>query len=387
MDSNYNKIKLSKTFNSDEITLDVNSLDEIIQSDYIKYLDENLDNLNKSNENLKSLLNNHDELQTLKNNLDEISIDSKYFNDAYNGYESSVSDLNQQLKYNKTYEDLFNEGFFSTKTDEIIVDNRIIWFFIKNKNDVQYLINSFEIFDLIHTEKGINLKKPLDDALAYVTFFDDNLDELKDWIEFEKASKNLDNDVCHEFIKAFYIDGIKPELINQTFTYNFARNMLNEIKQENKFISDEDIEKYVELDKEVIKLNRLRVLNEYVESRPDFENMESQNPKQYRAYYKFNDLALKNNGNIDEILYGSIEYIKAIKPIFIATPSSVFKYLSSCDFDYIIFNDANQIQSEMAITTLLRADKKVVVGDSKQSNIGLINLIKDKFKTKTLQWW
>lgn len=390
LDLNYKKIELSKTFNTDEITLDINSLDEIIQSKYIRYLDEDLDNLNKSNENLKSLLNNHNELQTLKFNLDSIAIDSKYFNHIYNGYETSVSDLNQQLTYNKTYEDLFNKGFFSTKTDEIIKDesklNKLNDLISKMENDVQYIINSFETLDSIHAEKRINLKKSLDDALAYVTFLDDNLDQLKDWMEFEKASKNLDNDVCQEFIKAFYSDEIKPELIDQTFAYNFARNMLNEIKQGNVFISDEDIKKYIELDKEVIKLNRLRVLNEYVDFRPDFENIESQNPKQYKAYYKFNDLSLKNNGDVKEILDSSIDYIKAVKPIFITTPSSVFKYLSSCDFDYVIFNDVNQIQSEMAITTLLRADNKVVVGDSKQSNIGLTSLIKDKFKTKTLSW-
>ena len=388
--SRYNEIELSKTFDLDEITSDFNILDEIIQSKYIKYLDENLDGLNNSNENLKSLLNNHNELQTLKHDLDGISIDSKYFKDIFNGYETSVSDLNQQLEHNKTYEDLFNEGFFSKKTNKVLNDdsklNKLNDLISKMENDVQYLISSFKILDLIHTENGIALKKSLDDALAYVTFFDDNLDQLKDWIEFEKASKNLDNDVCHEFIKAFYNDDIKPELINQTFAYNFARNLFNEIKQENIFISDSDIEKYINLDKEVIKLNRLRVLNEYIDSKPDPENIESQNPKQYKAYYNFIDLSLKNNGKVRELLDVSIEYIKSIKPIFIATPSSVFKYLSSCDFDYIIFNDVNQIQSEMAITTLLRADKKVVVGDSKQSNISLISLIKDKFKTKTLKW-
>ena len=390
LDSNYKKIELRKAFDLDEITSDINNLDEIIQSDYIKYLDEeNIDNLNKSNENLKSILSKHNELQTIKKDLDEASIDSKY-EEFHKGYETPVSGLRQQLKYNKTYEDLFNEGFFSTKTDEIISDesklkelNDLV---SKMENDVQDLKNSFKILDLIHTEKGINLKKSLDDALSYVTFFDDNIDQLKDWIGFERASKNIDNDACHEFIKAFYNDGIKPELINRTFSYNFARNLLNEMKQDDAFISDEDIDKYISLDKEVIGLNRLRVLNEYADSRPEFEKMESQNPKQYRAYYKFNDLSLRNNGDIREMLDMAIDYIKSIKPVFIATPSSIFKYLSSCDFDYVIFDDANQIKSEMAITTLLRADNKVVIGDSKQSSIGLVSLMKDKFKNKPLRW-
>ena len=390
LDSNYKKIELRKAFDLEEITSDINNLDEIIQSTYIKYLDEeNIDNLNKSNENLKSILSKHNELQTIKNDLDGISIDSKY-EEFHKGYETPVSNLKQQLKYNKTYEDLFNEGFFSTKTDEIINDesklNELNDLISKMENDVQDLKNSFKMIDLIHTEKGINLKKSLDDALSYVTFFDENIDQLKDWVGFERASKNIDNDVCHEFIKAFYSDGIKPELINQTFSYNFARNLLNEMKQEDAFICDEDIDKYITLDKEVIELNRLRVLNGYVDSRPEFEKMESQNPKQYRAYYKFNDLSLKSNGDIKEILDMSIDYIKSIKPVFIATPSSVFKYLSSCDFDYIIFDDANQVQTEMAITTLLRADKKVVVGDSKQSSKSLVSLMKSKFKNKPLKW-
>ena len=393
LDSNYNDIKLSKTFDLDEITLDINSLDKIIQSKYIKHLDENLDNLNNSNEKLKSSLDKRNELQSLKDNFDEISVDSKYFNGIYNGYETSVDELNQQLEYNKTYEDLFDEGFFSNKTNKILTDvsklNELNELSSKMKNCIERSITSFNTLDLIHEEKETYLNKSLDDALDYAILLDDNTDQLKDWIEFERLSKNLDNDVCHEFIDAFYNDGINPESINQTFSYNFSRNLISEIKQEHTFISHADIDNYIVLDKEVIELNRLRVLDKYINSRPDFENMESQDTKlmkQYKGYTKFDDLSLKNNGNIKEILNHSIDYIKAIKPIFITTPSSVFMYLSSCDFDYIIFDDINQISAEMGITTLLRADKKVVIGDSKQSNIGLTSLMKDKFKTKSLKW-
>lgn len=392
LNSNYNDIKASKPFNLDEITLSIKLTDEIIQSKYINYLNNNLDNLNNANENLKTWLSNRNELQSIKDNLDGIQVDTKYFKDIYNGYETSVSDLNQQLKYNKAYEDLFNEGFFSNVTDEVIKDetklNKLKELSSKMENDAQELINHFKTLDLIHPEKGINLKKSLDDALNYVTFFDDNIDQLKDWIDFERLSKSLDNEVCHEFIKSFYSDDVKPELINKNFTYNFARNLFNEIKENQTFISDADIDKYCDLDREVIELNRLRVLNEYVDSKPNIENIgdNSKSMKQYRAFNKFNDLNMNSNGNIKEILEMSLDYIKAIKPVFITTPTSVFKYLSSCEFDYVIFNDVNQIKSEMAITTLLRADNKIVIGDSKQSNVGLTSLINNKFKTKTLKW-
>lgn len=392
LNSKYNDIKASKPFNLNEITSDIKITDEIIQSKYIQYLNNNLDNLNNANENLKTVLSNHNELQSLKDNLDSIQVDTKYFKDIYNGYETSVSDLNQQLKYNKTYEDLFNEGFFSSVTDNAIKDesklNKLRELTSKMEKDAQELISLFKTLDLIHPEKGINLKKSLDDAFNYVVFIDDNINQLKDWIDFERVSKSLDNDVCHEFINAFYHDEIEPELINKNFTYNFARNLFNEIKENHTFISDADIDKYCDLDREVIELNRLRVLNEYVDSKPDIENIgdDSKSMKQYRAFNKFNDLNVNGNGNIKEILEMSLDYIKAIKPIFITTPTSVFKYLSSCEFDYIIFNDVNQIKSEMAITTLLRADNKIVIGDSNQSNVSFVSLIKDKFKTKTLKW-
>ncbi|MCI7291293.1 MAG: DUF4011 domain-containing protein [Methanobrevibacter woesei] len=393
LDSNYNNLKLSKTFNLDEITADINILDEIIQSEYIGYLDENVDNLVKLNNELELSLNKYNKLISLKNSFDEIDIDSKYFEDIYDGYETSVSDLNQQLEYNKIYEDLFNSGFFSNKTNDTIKDksklNELFELISKMENYIEYSISSFKIIDLIHVENDIFIYKSVDDILNYVTFLDSNISQLKDWIEFEKLSKNLDNDICHEFVNVLYNDEIKPELINQTFSYNLVRNLINEIRRDYTFITQSDIDKYVNLDKEVINLNRLRVLNEYINSKPDFEDMNSQDlnlMKQYKAYSHFDDLRLKTNGNIKELIDKSIDYIKSIKPIFITTPSSVFKYLSSCDFDYVIFNDVNQIQTEMAITTLLRADKKVIIADSKQSDMGLISLMKDKFKTKSLKW-
>lgn len=390
--SDYHHTNYLKTFNLDKITSDIKIVDGIIQSKYIKYLNNDLDNLNASNENLKTMLSNRNELQSIKDNLDAIPVNTDYFKDIDNGYETSVNDLNQQLEYNKTYEDLFNKGFFSSVTDEAIKDesklNKLRDLISKMENDAQELINLFKTLDLIHPEKGINLRKSLEDVFNYVTFFDENINQLKDWIDFERLSKSLDNDVCHEFIKAFYSDEVKPELINKTFAYNFARNLFNEIKEHQTFISDTDISNYCDLDKEVIELNRLRVLNEFANSKPDIENIgdDSQSMKQYRAFNKFNDLNVNGNGNIKEVLKMSLEYINAIKPIFITTPTSVFKYLSSGDFDYVIFNDVNQIQSEMAITTLLRADNKIVIGDSKQSNVSLISLIKDKFKIKSLKW-
>lgn len=392
LNSNYDNINISKSFKLNEITSDIEIMDGIIQSKYINYINNDLTNLNKANENLKTILNNHNELQSIKDDFDNISVDTKYFKDIDNGYDTSVSDLNKQLEYNKKYEDLFNEGFFSSKTDNIIKDesklDALRELISKMETNVQNSINLFETLDLIHPEKGINVKKALDEELNYVTFLDDNINQLKDWIDFERLSKDIDNEVCHEFINAFYNDDIKPELINKTFTYNFARNLFNEIKETKTFISNEDIDKYCELDKEVIKLNRSRVINEYIASKPDIKNIgnDSKSMKQYRAFNKFNDLTMGDNGNIKEILELSLDYIKAIKPIFITTPTSVFKYLSSGDFDYVIYNDVNQIPSEMAITSLLRADKKIVIGDSKQSNIGIISLIKDKFKTKQLKW-
>lgn len=392
LNSLFNQLKLSNSFNLDEITSDVDILDNIIQSKLIICLNENLDDLNASNEKLKTILKNHNELQSIKKALDEKSIDSKYFEDIDNGYETSVSLLNQRLNNNKTYEELFNEGFFSNKTDEALsVKSKFFELedlISKLEDYSKHSVDSLETVDLMHTEKRIYLNKSLDDVLSYAAFLEDNINPLKDWIKFRILSKNLDNEICSELIKALYDDDIELESINQIFTYNFARNLFNEIKHEHAFIHDENIEKYIDLDRKVMGLNRFRVLKEYVDARPNIENMEfddSKSMKQYRAYDKFNDLRLNDNRSITEVFDKSIDYIKVIKPVFITTPSSVFKYLSSCDFDYVIFSDVGQIQTEYAVTTLLRGANKIVVGDSRQSDIGFTNFIKDRFKTKSLE--
>ena len=60
--------------------------------------------------------------------------------------------------------------------------------------------------------------------------------------------------------------------------------------------------------------------------------------------------------------------IQELKPVFMMSPLSIAKYLEpgSVEFDLVVFDEASQVRPVDALGALLRGDKAVVVGDSKQ---------------------
>ena len=60
--------------------------------------------------------------------------------------------------------------------------------------------------------------------------------------------------------------------------------------------------------------------------------------------------------------------IQDLKPVFMMSPLSIANYLppGSADFDLVVYDEASQVRPVDALGALLRAEKAVVVGDSKQ---------------------
>ena len=60
--------------------------------------------------------------------------------------------------------------------------------------------------------------------------------------------------------------------------------------------------------------------------------------------------------------------IQAIKPIFMMSPLSVAKFLppKSVDFDWVVFDEASQVEPVDAFGAVIRGEQTVVVGDDKQ---------------------
>ena len=396
----YSNITLNKTFDMSQTLDNINLFDKIITSDLIKSLNLELNILNKHNLELKTHSNMLIELNELKNKFDNIQIDSKYFYTIWNGYDTKIDDLNNQFSINQRYAKLFDNKFFTDKINIIFEDSNKYNEFFKKVDDINSLINNiigyFKSFDLINNQKKVYLTKNIEDLSPYINFYNDNIEDLENWRTFEKYCSDLNNDCAREFINNLRKDNLDNDVILDTFYYNFANNLLNEIKRENNILNsfdEDDIGNFKKLCDDIIYLNKNRVLEELKKSKPIFDrSIKNSNEltNQYKAYSSF--INKRNDESIKNILNNSIDYIKTIKPIFIMNPFSVIQYLNSSKFesyfDYIIFDDINSCNIENSITTLLRAKNKIIIGESGKSNsFSIFNLCKSKFKNMYLKWY
>ena len=71
---------------------------------------------------------------------------------------------------------------------------------------------------------------------------------------------------------------------------------------------------------------------------------------------------------IRQLLKEAGSVIQDLKPVFMMSPLSIANYLDqgSVAFDLVVFNEASQVRPVDALGALLRAEKAVVVGDSRQ---------------------
>ena len=71
---------------------------------------------------------------------------------------------------------------------------------------------------------------------------------------------------------------------------------------------------------------------------------------------------------IRQLLKEAGSVIQDLKPVFMMSPLSIANYLAtdSVEFDLVVFDEASQVRPVDALGALLRADKAVVVGDSRQ---------------------
>lgn len=125
---------------------------------------------------------------------------------------------------------------------------------------------------------------------------------------------------------------------------------------------EELIHQFRDLDKMLLKINRLRVLIKHWERIPLHRGAGSLGKLQ-RELQKS-----RAHKPIRQIMKEAGDVVLAIKPVFMMSPLSVAMYLppEGLQFDLVIFDEASQVKPEDAFGAILRAKRSIIVGDSKQ---------------------
>ena len=221
-----------------------------------------------------------------------------------------------------------------------------------------------------------------------------------------------------ELIKA---DKIEIEDIIPCLKANFADDLLRNAFLNNPVLAnfigeihERKISRFIDLDRNVISLNRRRIANIISGHRPQINSAASRNSELGILLSEFN--RKRGHMPIRKLLSNAGGLIQRIKPCFMMSPLSVAQFIdpkNSQDlrFDVVIFDEASQVKPEDALGAFLRANQAVVMGDTRQlpptsffdimletdenedyeiaslSDMeSILHLCKGRFPTKMLRW-
>ena len=179
---------------------------------------------------------------------------------------------------------------------------------------------------------------------------------------FEKAKMEYINTIAIEWKPA-------GQYLDVLFELKWLEAYLEITIKENEILAgfssevhEEIRNKFVQLDKELLVQNRAEIAYKHWEKLPKHSAGGSLGVLKREFSKK------RRHKPIRMLIRDCGAVIQDIKPVFMMSPLSVSTYLppDSIKFDLVIFDEASQVKPVDAFSPLLRGEKAVVVGDSKQ---------------------
>ena len=214
-----------------------------------------------------------------------------------------------------------------------------------------------------------------------------DLPHLNEWFEIIKIENKLENHGFSSILEKiknqrFEIkDSSNSETIEipleKLFEKAFYHKLYEDIISTLPIINNFDIkyhmktiDKFRKIDKEILVINRLRVIKKLYDLRPKIDLNISDSLLAQSGFIK---RELKKKRNVKPLRYSfkeAKEFISQLKPCFMMSPLAIANFLPieqyNNYFDVVIFDEASQVTPEDAIGAILRGKSLIVVGDSQQ---------------------
>lgn len=215
-------------------------------------------------------------------------------------------------------------------------------------------------------------KTEIEDHIEVLEKFENNLDKLKPWINFQRRLESLENTAGEKFVQKFLKEDNKPELLIDSFVKSFYIDFLDQVFREtdlDEFSSREMetvVEEFRNLDEKQQEIARDEVVRKVTNNRPDYQRQVGESGGV--AHLKREIQKDTKHKALRKTFRRSADIITGLKPCFMMSPLSVAKNIEkgSIEFDTVIFDEASQVEPETAISSLIRADQAIIVGDTKQ---------------------
>lgn len=233
------------------------------------------------------------------------------------------------------------------------------------KNLFGYFEDGLEIYgDFADTASIKNLLNWVNELIL-------NLPKLRSWIEFNNLVNNTDPEL-RQYLVVFLQKIYKPAFIVDCYRKRFLESFLEAAEDEITQISGEyysnQVKAFRRMDMGQIELAKKRLIENLERNKPKLGVFTNTNSSEL-ALLKKEVLKKRRHKSLRALFAEIPNLLFALKPCFMMSPLSVCRYVDLKKiepFDVVIFDEASQIMTEDAVSSLIRAKQAIIVGDSQQ---------------------
>ena len=444
---NSNNDRLSKKFKTGVLNTDISSLLEEYRETSSKFLKTFRGRYKKSKDKIASLyseeipeedsvlINDLQGLlkcQKLQEKIDKLEIQaSKVFGTSWKGRNTNLENIKNLAEWILTLKKLLKTGKITERTFDIIENEPDS---AKINGTIQKLGKDYDSFLNVYNgmKKYIEIDEELvfGRSLKFVHFRDmeSKMDDyqngmplLQKWSQFTSILAEKPSELADPVIELIEADKIEIEDTIPCLMSNFSDDLLRNAFLNNPVLSnfigeihERKIGRFIDLDRNIIALNRGRIASSISGHRPQMNSVASPNSELGILLSEFN--RKRGHMPIRKLLSHAGGLIQKIKPCFMMSPLSVAQFIDPMNspdlrFDVVIFDEASQVKPEDALGSFLRANQAVVMGDTRQlpptsffdimletddnedyeiaslSDMeSILHLCKGRFPTKMLRW-
>lgn len=205
----------------------------------------------------------------------------------------------------------------------------------------------------------------------------DAADDVLSWARYFDTKRNCDDRGLSGFVLLLEQGQLPPEALPTAFERVFYASIGKEIYRQHKELAgfsgqthDKLRADFMALDKEIIKINGLRIAHEIDKNKVVPSGTTGiKASDQSEMFLLRRELGKsKRHVPIRQLVKRAGRALQALKPCFMMGPLSVAQYLEpgSLDFDLVVMDEASQLRPEDALGAVARGKQLIVVGDPKQ---------------------
>ncbi|RZI00842.1 DUF4011 domain-containing protein, partial [Staphylococcus condimenti] len=329
-----------------------------------------------SNEEFEKDVDNIIEYHDMHKNIDDISENlHESFGDSWEGRDTDLEKLSKKVAFAEKHQ-IYNLSDTDKEKLSTLLKLKLEDFeqFQNLSNNVEKLLADFKILetDFGYNNADLTNQTKLSEFAADLDTTLDGMKDFKNWAllneKFAQIDNLLETDVKNQYMSVssnYTLETlILKSLVEKLIRINFASNEV--LDSFNGFEIEEKIKILKDKVDEFNKLSIINAKNKVIENLYDKKQDDA-----YEAEFLTIQKAIRSKGrgqSIRSIFNKTANVIQDIFPVMLMSPLSIAQYIDPQfpKFDLVIFDEASQIPTDIAVGAISRGKQCIVVGDPKQ---------------------